>query len=45
MKFNPGMEATTAIQILNLESTGFGSDIKAGRHTFNLGHTFFWKPI
>lgn len=23
----------------------FDLDLEAGRHTFNLGHTFFWKPV
>lgn len=32
---------------LNLEAGRHGlfdPDLEVGRHTFNLGHTFFWKP-
>ena len=51
------MEGTLVIQILRLEDAGFWKGpcremthafnliLEAGKHMFNPGHTFCWKPI
>ena len=46
MSYNPEMESTLVIRISRQEDNKpFDLYLEAGRHIFNLGHAFCWKPI
>ena len=45
MNYNPEMEDTLVTQILRQEDSMSLIGTEVRRDTFNLGYTFYWKPL